>query len=427
MLNNGTYSTDWLGLDPIFYNTKTFKASYCINDVIDYSNLEFDENGLCDYLDYGYSVFGNTPVKNVKYTLPNTQLTITENSINSIELADPALSRLGKTTNEYDVIGLIDTLTQNWCDQNDKEIIVPTSSGYDSRFLCSLVPHRKNVHAFSYGISPDQSQSHEVMVAQKVCEILGIKWGHIELGDFHTYNDFWESIFGCSTHLHGMYHAEFYTKIKACEGDNIKVLSGIIGDLWAGNKHVPPIQSKHDLIHLGLNYGVCSTSSECLMKKTIDTQDVFFENNRYLLGDPLYRMLTLIRTKLVLLRYLTLVPQKLGVETWSPFLNIDVAFGMLCLPEDRRINRQWQVEYFEQKQIRYINEQLSVQPDLTNSLDLSAQNRIPLEPLNTGILREVMSTQYLDLVEYNANNLAGYNAKVTLLPLQRLLERRGKQ
>ena len=61
------YETDWLNTKPVFYNEKTKKVSYNINDVIDYANLEFDPEGLGNYLDFGYSVLGHTPVKGVKF------------------------------------------------------------------------------------------------------------------------------------------------------------------------------------------------------------------------------------------------------------------------------------------------------------------------------------------------------------------------
>jgi hypothetical protein len=50
------FETDWLASQPVFYNERTGKASHNINDVIDYTNLEFDREGFNNYVDFGYSV-----------------------------------------------------------------------------------------------------------------------------------------------------------------------------------------------------------------------------------------------------------------------------------------------------------------------------------------------------------------------------------
>ncbi|HEU4859385.1 MAG TPA: hypothetical protein VFT15_06105, partial [Chitinophagaceae bacterium] len=54
------YVTDWLASNTIFYNEKTRHVSHNINNVIDFRNLEFDAEGLNNYLDFGYCVFEQT-------------------------------------------------------------------------------------------------------------------------------------------------------------------------------------------------------------------------------------------------------------------------------------------------------------------------------------------------------------------------------
>src|SRR5690606_41685580 len=65
---------NWVGYQTVFYHEKTGAYGLDINDVIDYGNLEIDQEGLAAYLDFGYSVFGHTPVKHVKFLLPNQRL-----------------------------------------------------------------------------------------------------------------------------------------------------------------------------------------------------------------------------------------------------------------------------------------------------------------------------------------------------------------
>ena len=130
------YETDWLGSRPIFYNEVTNCASYNINDVIDYSNLEFDPEGFTNYLDFGYSVFEQTPVKHVKFLRYSSRLSVHENGYLEVEyLDDPVEQWIGKTSHEDDVLHMLEMSIQNWEKSVEGEIIIPTSGGYDSRLL----------------------------------------------------------------------------------------------------------------------------------------------------------------------------------------------------------------------------------------------------------------------------------------------------
>lgn len=64
MMNN-LFKTDWLASKSVFYNKKTKKISYNINDVIDWINFSIDQEGLYLYVLFGYSILGKTPIKNV--------------------------------------------------------------------------------------------------------------------------------------------------------------------------------------------------------------------------------------------------------------------------------------------------------------------------------------------------------------------------
>lgn len=57
------FETDWLASQSVFYNEKTGQASHNINDVLNYTNLEFHPEGFNNYPDFGYSVLEQTPVR----------------------------------------------------------------------------------------------------------------------------------------------------------------------------------------------------------------------------------------------------------------------------------------------------------------------------------------------------------------------------
>jgi len=47
------YESDWLASRPFFYNVRNARASHNIGEVIDLAEIEFDPEGLNDYLDAG--------------------------------------------------------------------------------------------------------------------------------------------------------------------------------------------------------------------------------------------------------------------------------------------------------------------------------------------------------------------------------------
>lgn len=420
---NTVVETDWLGSNPVFYNEDTKLVSSNINDVIDYSNLIIDENGFNDYLSFGYSVFGNTVIKNVKYLLPHSRLEITDDKLTVTELPDPALKYLGTTSNENDIIELIRENIRRWEDKDDKQVVIPTSGGYDSRLLNFLSSNKSKLQTFGYGLTSHQEEplcgnSQEIVFANELSKILGTNFQQIPLGDFHKYNDYWYEQFGVSTHLHGMYHVEFYNKIKNIIGPNTKVLSGIVGDVWAGME-VPEIDSPEKVSYLGLSHGIIGGGS--LIQRTKHHTIEYFEKYKELLKEPRYRVLALIRTKMMLLRYLMSIPQSLGLDCDSPFMDIDIAMGMLTINPSRRKNRQWQIDFFRNNGIMIEDMNLSYDP--TNVLDHYADFKMPLPNIEKSILGNYINSDYIDQININRFT---YNAKVVLLPIQKLLEQRPK-
>ena len=125
-----TFETDWLSSNPIFYNEESSCVSENINDVIDFENFEFHPEGLKNYLDFGYSVFGQTPIKNIKFLKPCTRLTIQDDgSLKFTSLEDPVDSWTGKQTHEEDVFHLLNKYVGEWEQSVEGEIILPTSGG----------------------------------------------------------------------------------------------------------------------------------------------------------------------------------------------------------------------------------------------------------------------------------------------------------
>lgn len=441
------FHSDWLGSDPVFYNTSTGKISLNINDVIDIQNIEFHPEGLNNYLDYGYSVFGQTPLKDVKYLLPNSSIQNLDGKLIIQRHEDPVFKLLDNESQEEQVISnLYDSINQ-WAASTSGEIVIPTSGGFDSRLLNLLVEDKKRISTFTYGISSKQSDSEEVVKARCIAQKLGTRWEQIELGEFHKYLGYWDDLYGVSTHAHGMYHIEFYNKILLRTTQNRPLLSGIIGDAWSGNVSIPTIQKPDDLRFLGYSHGVNATSKVSLFKSGTEMKEAYFEEKREHLTDSKYRVIEAMRFKLVLLSYLMRVPNSMGFNAWSPFLDAPLATQMLNLPAHRKQDRQWQRDLFKKHGLNL--EDLNLSFSRKNTLDYQGMRKVQFNPLSEDLLREVVQPGYTAWINKQINNnlfnqfknifysipkvgvlgfsndiMAAYYGYVTLKPIENLIRKR---
>ena len=97
----------------------------------------------------------------------------------------------------------------------------------------------------------------KLFMPKKISEIYNTQWEQIELRNFYEYLDQWIELYGISTHTHGMYHIEFYTKIfEKYKFKQPTFLSGIFGDIWAGSINYEDINSFQDIIKLGYTHGL---------------------------------------------------------------------------------------------------------------------------------------------------------------------------
>jgi len=394
------FETDWLASKPVFYNEKTCKASHNINEVIDYCNLELDPEGFNNFLDFGYSILEQTPLKHVKFLRHSSRLLQGNSGTLSVEyLDDPVEKWLDRSYGEADALDLLEAKVRNWEHSCTGDIIIPTSGGYDSRLLNVLIEDKTRIRSFSYGISKIQSHSSEVVYAKQFSEILGTRWEQIPIGDFHLYFDEWDRLFGASTHAHGMYHIEFYRKISPKVKGGNPFLSGIIGDAWAGSVTVSDIESPRDVKLLGYTHGINADSSVSLLPLQDWRVKEYFANNRERLRDSRLRVIEAMRFKIILLCYLMIVPRSFGFEPWSPFLDIEVAMALLNLPPERRHNRQWQKDFFHARGLD--TEAMRLYANHTNMLDLYALRRRPVQPLSVPLLREVVKPDYIEWINRN--------------------------
>lgn len=394
------YQSDWIGSRPYFFNTQTGASSHNVNDVIDFKNLEFDPEGLINYLDFGYSVFGKTPIKNVHFLRPNQLLY--KHSNGSFEISngeDFFASRIGMKSSENLAWEAIAKNIQNWESlQGAKKILIPTSGGFDSRILNFFCNKKNLILSRSYGVSRFQDDSFEVKYAKETSSRLGVSWAQIHLGEFHNFINNWNALYGISTHAHGMYHWEFFSKIKCREGE-MPMLSGVVGDAWAGSVKTASPGQPSDLVTLAYSHNMKADSNQCLLRTSNTLRDSEFENERYFLADDRYRVLYAIRLKFILLSYLMELPRHLGFSPHSPYLDMDVALSMLNIDTFRRKDRLWQQDWMINNSLDI--ESANIKCSYENVLNFYAMQITPLLPLNEKLMSRLFKPEYIRWINNN--------------------------
>lgn len=417
-------STDWLASRNIFYNTRTKQISDDINELIEPEYIEFHPEGLRNYLDYGYSVFGQTPLKDIKFLLANSTIEKRGKELIIEKRSDPFEKFIGIKSNVSDTLDLMKETINSW-EKNTENVIIPLSGGFYSRIIANMLNNRENVRAYTYGISEKQKESMEVVYAKKLCELLKIKWEQIELGDFFNYTDDWYKLYGVSTHAHGMYQMEFYDKIQRRRNKSYgSIISGIYGDLWAGGWKFELIDSPDKVINLGITHGLCADSNFCKLEEVHDLRNDFFLENREKLQEQNWRIVIAARMKIILLSYLLRIPEYFGLNSWSPFLNFEIVCNMLNLDWKDKERRKWQVEYFKKNEI--LIGEMGLKYDRKNVLDICAWRNAPLPELDVKLLEKIVEKDYIlkinaQMKKYTLKNEKYFWAYTVLWPLQKLL------
>ncbi len=404
------HRTDWLASNTYFYNNKTGAHGSNINSVIDFENLEIDQEGFNNYLDFGYSVFGRTPVRHLHFMPPHSELAqATDGSFHLRTLEDPALSWLGKETHLDDVMHRLCSLVRDTEKQSSGPLVIPTSGGFDSRIINLIVSDKKRIHSYSYGTSKKQYDSGEAVKASALSKLLGTKWNWIPIKHLNDFLDDWYDIFGVSVHAHGMYQMEFYEHLGALYPAGTTLYSGIIGDIWAG-LCLPEIKSIDDLSQLGYSHGMQLSLSHSRVTCDYEGRSRYWHDKKELLKEPSFRVVEMVRRKIILLHYLTTIPSLYGFNVTAPFLDMELALSMLMLPESYRKDRIWQRALFAECNVDL--ESMNLCYTAGNYMELETLSGSTLPPLNTECLSLLIDSKLLSDINRYLSNL-DYRGEIT--------------
>lgn len=396
-------TTDWLSSVPTYFLADGAGHSQSAGELVrKATDVVIHPEGLYNYLEFGYSVFSQTPVTQLRFMPPSAKLRRTVDGRYECEIGKDPFDQIDQyQLREHDIIELVREKVQRWERglPADQEIVLPLSGGFDSRLLLWCLEDKSRVRAYTYGGSADQQKAEDVVFARALAEKFKVRWEHVPLGDFNDYIDDWIHEFGPSTHAHGMYHFEFFSRIRERLEGRHALLSGIFGDVWAGS--ISPIKNitKSRLSLLGYSHGVNADCNAVSLPVEQGLREDFWRRNSQRLEDHRYQIVTTIRLKMLLISYLLRLPKLFNLEPWSPFLEPDVALSMLSLPQHRRTNRLWQREFFEREGL--YPERQRLRSDRSNTLNLDALHRKSLEPLDVKRLSECIDPSYVEWVNQN--------------------------
>ncbi len=273
---------------PIFI--KKTANSISISDSIFADECHFDDEQV-EIFKRIYCTEGNNTLLKEWKQLQAGQYAIINKKEASIFIADYYQHKKNKkytvkTANEYEIelqqleAQLIDKIKKQ---TQKKNILLPLSGGYDSRYLLSLLlaNNIENITCFTYG----RKESYEVKTAEKICKTLQIKWHFIEytndlLSRFFT--DEWEQYAQLNHAYSSLPHEQdffalSYLKSKNLLPENPILLNGFCQDGIAGSIF-EPIKQINVANYISNKYGVRIDTSET--ENTWDGYQHWFIQNR---------------------------------------------------------------------------------------------------------------------------------------------------
>lgn len=344
-------TTDWLNQASVFFDGS--KTPINEKDIVSRGHHRVSTEGLWLYSKFGYSVFGFSWLSGINYLLPNQELKkISDGSWTLAEREDP-YHLPTVTHSEKEIPWLLrDRMNQRFRGTSE-QVIVPLSGGYDSRLILWALRDisRDRIFCYTYGPSFPQKASREAQVASQLAQKEGVFWQLIPVGNFRYLEPEWIEKFGFHTHAHGMLTMQFFQRISEFH-DPLEsvVLSGLVGDAFAGKVSVPPIQRKEHLLKLGYSHGRSLRDKDLVARpNNLDFLHTYFTDRSDYWDDPKFRIVELVRAKMILLSYLVKVPESLGFKVEAPLISQELAMSMLSLPDERRKGRRWQADFFDKE------------------------------------------------------------------------------
>lgn len=223
--SNVIIENDYAGTIPVFYsNLDSVVISNIEPAVVLATNTKEKDvsyENLYGYLKYVHFIWDETAYNHIRVMEPDSLYSfssaneVIKKYLETVKCSDENLY-LSNEEVAFKLYELNNKLVINALENYD-QIILPLSSGYDSRMILAALSTRpdlkEKVFCFTYG----SLGAIEVEAARRLTKSLGIKWKYIDLPMEFLRKEYLsqiDSIFGASLHMHGMYQIEFYKELS---------------------------------------------------------------------------------------------------------------------------------------------------------------------------------------------------------------------
>jgi len=221
-----------------------------------------------------------TMLPDSKYEFDIVNLSFKETYLQSIKVSSKNIDLDDRSVaNKLNEIN--DKLVHESLSQYEK-IILPLSSGYDSRMILAACAKdenlRKKIHCFTYG----SLGSIEVEAARRLTTKSNVPWKFIDLPCHFLGKNYLKkvhNIFGSSLHMHGMYQLEFLNEIfkETSLKENTCLTSGFMTGVPAG-QHISVLNIQKDTHYLTPSVNRFSQSSYWTDSELSEIE-IFKDNN----------------------------------------------------------------------------------------------------------------------------------------------------
>lgn len=220
------FKTDYAGSIPVFYSFRGgFVASNiekCVTKATKVSLADIDYESLYGFMRFSHFIWDETAWKHIKQLLPNRKTYVGPDATvvkiqkmnQTFVISDRnhlALNSVASELYELNRRLITDSL------QNTESILLPLSSGYDSRMIFSVLAEnrsfRERLSCFTYG----NVGALEVEAAKKLCANANVQWSHVDLPTKFLKKNYLintANIFGSSMHMHAMYQFEVFEVLE---------------------------------------------------------------------------------------------------------------------------------------------------------------------------------------------------------------------
>ncbi|MCK4386471.1 MAG: hypothetical protein KAV41_00060 [Candidatus Pacebacteria bacterium] len=224
--NTVTITNDYAGSIPTYFSLKKYISLSNIEPcvILDSSTKQSDisyENTY-GFMRYSHFIWDETLYEHIFTVLPDSEYIFNVKKLSFhpryLQTVKSSQTNVGLSDKEIatKLNELNDRLIYQSLSKYD-QIILPLSSGYDSRMILASVSKNKNLknklQCFTYG----SIGSVEVEAGRRLTKKLGVKWKFLDLPLHYLTKKYLfntHDIFGSSLHMHGMYQLEFFDEIK---------------------------------------------------------------------------------------------------------------------------------------------------------------------------------------------------------------------